>query len=319
MTLGKLNLLTLGIILLGFSAITSCKESPQGSGEWQMKVTDAPVDDAEIEGVFVTVAAVKVDGTELADFNSKQTINLLAYQNGQTKTIGSTNLDAKAYSEVTLVLDYETDADGNAPGCYAKTIDGTKHNLATSAQSTGEITIRGAFEIAEQTRTNTVVDFDLRKSLKYEQNTSGEKSFSFVSDSELDAALRLTDEDLTGSIKGSYSGDVDSEDKIVVYAYKKGEFNKSTETQGQGESNVEFKNAVTSTVAINNNYTLAFLEEGEYELCFVAYNDDDQDGELEFKGFLQSSLMLGGSVTSSVTVEASLEASLNLSIIGLIL
>ena len=315
----KLNLLQFVALISLVIFSSSCKNDvPEGSGEWQMKVTDAPIDDTEVEGVFVTVAAVKVDGKEIADFEGKQTINLLAYQNGQTKTIGTTNLEANSYSEITLVLDYESDVDGNAPGCYVKTADGAKHDLSTSTQSTGEITIRGAFEIAEQARTKTVVDFDLRKAVKYDQSSGSEKNWSFVSDTELDVALRFTDEDAAGSIEGSYSGNVESE-KVIVFAYKKGEFNKSTETSGSSSSNLQFQNAVTSAVVINNNYTLSFLEEGEYELCFASYEDDDQDGEFEFEGFLQSSLMLGGVVTTDVTVEASLKATINLDIVGLIL
>ena len=304
------------LTLATFVAMTGCEsDNPDAMGELQVSVTDAPVDDTNVEGVFVTVTEVKVNGKAATGFSGKQTIDLLAYQNGNTQLLSMGDVEAKSYSEITLVLDLETDANGDSPGCYVKTLDGTRHDLATSTASTLEVSAKGLIEVMENTRTDAVIDFDLRKSIAY---AGSGNAYTFASDSELGSALRLVAAGKTGSIKGTYTGSTVGAEKVVVYAYKKGEFNKETEMQAQGSSGIQFKNAVSSALVSGNAYTLAFLEPGEYEVCFATYEDANQDGKMEFAGFLQGSLMLTGSVTSLVSVEAGLQATLVLQIIGII-
>src|SRR5258708_29601433 len=98
------------IFVCPISMLPACnKKEPMGKGEAEFQITDAPSDDASIQGVFVTVADVKVDGQSLSGF-TKQTIDLKAYQQGSTKLLGTAQFNAKAYSNVTLVLDTDLDA-----------------------------------------------------------------------------------------------------------------------------------------------------------------------------------------------------------------
>ena len=99
--------------------LPACDRSngPMGRGEAEFQITDAPSDDASIKGVFVTVADIKVDGKSISGF-TKQTIDLKAYQEGSTKLLGTTQLDAKAYNNITLVLDADADATANSPGQF---------------------------------------------------------------------------------------------------------------------------------------------------------------------------------------------------------
>ena len=124
----------------------------------------------------------------------------------------------------------------------------------------------------------------------------------------------------SGTVEGNCSDDLNVAEKIVVYAYKKGSFNKDTEMNGQGASNIEFKNAVTSAVVDQNgNYKLAFLEKGEYELHFIAYEDSNNDGRMELAGELELSLLGSlGLDLNSVTVDANASLTVNVSVTGLI-
>jgi hypothetical protein len=63
------------------------------------------VDDENISGVFVTVAEVKVDGKAYSGFENKLTINLMNYQNGNTKILGMGNLDIGSHNIFTLVIE----------------------------------------------------------------------------------------------------------------------------------------------------------------------------------------------------------------------
>lgn len=314
------------ITLICFLLFTSCESDQDGfsnSGEVQVKITDAPSDDASIEGVFITVAEVKVDGESYNGFQGKKTIDIQAYQNGQTKVLGLAELEAKSYSNITLVLDMEEDENGNAPGCYVARTNNTKDDLRANGESTIEITSQKSFEVAEDIRSSIVLDFDLRKSLQYESGSSNENSYSFVSQAEINTAVRIVSENNSGSIRGSFSttGNANA-DKIIVYAYKKGSFNRETETQAQGSGQILFKNAISSTSAVqssgNYSYDLSFLEEGEYEICTAAYNDSDNDGDFEFQGFLNASIFIEGAVTTEVNVNAGVSSTLNLEFSGLI-
>jgi len=59
-----------------FTACSENSNEPMGQGEVQFEITDAPIDDANVKSVIVTVADVKVDGQSLSGF-TKQTIDLM--------------------------------------------------------------------------------------------------------------------------------------------------------------------------------------------------------------------------------------------------
>jgi len=99
------------------TALIACDDTsePMGKGDVEFEITDAPSDDASVKGVWVTVADLKVDGKSVPSF-AKQTIDLTAYQEGNTKLLATAGqLDAKSYNKLTLVLDLEKDQNGNTP------------------------------------------------------------------------------------------------------------------------------------------------------------------------------------------------------------
>lgn len=305
------------VLTIGF---TSCKkdETPSGAGRVSFEITDAPIDDANIQGVFVTAVALKVDGQEIDNFSGKQTIDLKAYQNGQVKSLGNGTLNAGTYTDVRLVLDYETDANGGSPGCYVLTKDGVKHALKASVGAANELKIgAGSLNVTDSGNTTAVIDFDLRKAIKY-GNVPATGAYQFVTDAELSAATRLAVKTKTGAIKGQCNDALGlAGSKIVVYAYKKGSFS-DVEKQPQGSSGIMFKNAVTSAVCDNNgNYTLSFLEAGEYELYFVGYQDANNDGKMEEKGTLVLDV-LGGLSLNAVNVTAEASIQMNVTVTGIL-
>ncbi len=274
------------------------------------EITDAPVDNAEIESVFVTVSDVKVNGTSLEGFN-KTTFNLAALVNGQTKTLGNLQLEAGTYSDLELVLDYETDMDGNSPGCYVEMADGSKDKITSSA---GNIDIMDTFEVFASNTNEVVIDFDLRKTIKEDQGTL-ETDFNFVTMSELSAGIRAVNKETTGEIEGTVNDAENTSDKIVVYAYEKGSYDAEVETQGQGESNVRFANAVTSAEAggLNNSFSLNFLSAGEYELIFVSYTQDGN--QFHFNSTLEVESTTGLDL-SAIQITSALQLSANVTVIG---
>ena len=166
-----------------------------------------------------------------------------------------------------LVLDLENDASGNPPGCYVIDQNDTKYQLKSTTSGTTEIVLNKSWSVAKDTKTNIVMDFDLRKAIRYSDGASA--GYSFVSDDNLKAAVKLVAKAKTGTIKGAYEEETNSDaDKIIVYAYKKDTFNAATETEPQGSDNILFANASGSaevkwnSLSGGDQYTLAFLEEG---------------------------------------------------------
>ncbi len=316
----KTTLIVLPAILL----LTNCtkEDDVTSKGTVNFEITDGPTDDPNVKGAFVTVTEVRVDGKAISNFSGKQTIDLMAYQNGETKALGLAELKSGTYSNVELVLDYQKDANGNSPGCYVLTTDNAKHALNATSQNTGVVKINsGNFEVQENSTTNVVLDFDLRKCIRYQEKPTTNDQYDFVTEGEMNASLRLIAKAKAGKISGNVQDNAGiAGSKIIVYAYKKGQFNKSTEVKGQGASNITFKNAVTSaTVNGQGNYTLAFMEEGDYELHFFGYEDKDKDGKLEIKGELVLNIVGGvGLNLNNLNVKANSTISASVLVTGII-
>src|SRR5678815_2574115 len=157
----------IGLAVLGLALGACSDDEPMGKGDVDFEITDAPSDDASIKSVFVTITDVKIGGQSVAGF-TKQTIDLKAYHEGNTKLFANAKqLDAKSYNNLTLVLDMNTDANGNTPGCYVQTVDNAKYKLSSNASATSEIAVNRTWTVAKNTKSAIVLDFDLRKSIKY--------------------------------------------------------------------------------------------------------------------------------------------------------
>ena len=299
------------IALTTISLVTSCTKDDDGvvdmgaeSYDTTFKITDAPIDNANVEAVFVTVSDIKVDGISLEGFN-KTTFDLAALVNGQTKTLGNLKLEAGSYSNIELELDYAMDAAGNAPGCYVELVNGEKDQIEATSD---KINITDTYEIFASNTNEIIIDFDLRKTIKENQG-SVSSNFDFVTMAELSAGIRTVNKEATGMISGTANDTQNTSDKIIVYAYEKGTFDAEVETKGKGDSNVTFANAVTSSEVsgLSNEYSLNFLDEGEYELVFASYSEEGD--MITFNSLLEvestTGLNLAGlSVTSAIQLSA---------------
>lgn len=275
-------------VLIFAASLTSCKKDDDtnnggtGTAATTIKVTDAPMDDANVTGAFVTITDIKLDGQSVQGF-TKTTVDLAAYRNGNTKTLGNFNLDGKTYSNITFVLDYDTDESGNTPGSYVMTTGNVKHKLSSSSNM---ITVSKNFTLQSNASNSIVADFDLRKMIIAQTGNPADQ-YDFATTAELQNDIRVVSESNSSTISGTLSDAVSGSVKVVAYLYKKGTYNRTTEMQGQGSSNVQFSNAVSSTlVASNGAYQFNFLENGDYEVHFASYKDANSDGKLELAGTL---------------------------------
>lgn len=307
------------VIILFTVAIFGCSEENEmdnkETGQIAVKITDAPSDDANVDGTFITVADVKVDGKSLEGF-TKQTIEVSAYQQGNAKLLITEDIEAKSYNSISIVLDHESDVSGNSPGSYVLTSDGKKHNLAAESQMQSEIMFQKNFDIEANGQTSLVIDFDLRKTVTRDTEASTESNYKFVTSAEIQNSVRIVKEQNSGEIEGKVSGWIDSNNQLYVFAYKKGEYEKPAETSGQGASNVLFANAVTSAkVQSDGSYTLSFLEEGDYELHVAAYQKSDN--RFNFNKMLEATSEITGLLLNDISVSSETSVKVDINIIGL--
>lgn len=311
-------------LVVGCAAILfiSCDDTnePGGKGNVQFELTDAPSDDANVRNVFVTVTDIKVDGKSIGGV-VKTTIDLKAYTDGTTKVLAmASQFEAKAYNNVTLVLDLNADANGASPGCYVQMVDGTRYKLKNTPDGTTEVVVFKDYEVVSNATTKVVLDFDVRKSVAYDMND--EVRYRFVSDNDLSKAVRLVVREQSGAIKGLYNESTPtSSEKVIAYAYKKGTFSASTETQPQGITQMYFMNAAGSAEVksgLNGRvFTIAFLEEGDYELYFASY-EKTPSGRSSFKGVLMAEMEVDGTVGNRIRVEAGASVSISTTVKGIL-
>jgi len=314
------------ILLAGIGALSiSCESgilAPKGNinddsakqGSLTFSMTDAPIDGSNVSAAFVTVTEIKVDGQTFSGFKGPKTVNVLALQNGNSLNLGNGNVAAGTYSKMELILDIENDASKAGPGCYVLKTDGTKDKLEFGGKSQAAITLKPKyFKVDENGSTEIIMDFDLRKSIK-----SSGYDFSFVTNNEMEAAIRAENRSRTGAIKGKIDNYTTSQGNVLIYAYKKGTFNANSETKGSGSSNVTFAKAVTSSkVNADGTFSLSFLEEGNYELhCQKTQSNGSIIGLnalLELKSSVDlSNVGVNAGVQTSVALNFKLDGLLNL-------
>src|SRR5258705_7584398 len=175
----------------------SSDNSGSGTASTAIKVTDGAIDDVSVTGAFVTITDIKLDGQSVQGF-SKTTIDLNAYQNGATQTLGNFNLQGRTYSSITFVLDFDMDANGVAPGCYVLA-GAVKHKLQSTANS---ITINKSFTLQGGASNSIVADFDLRKMIIHQAGGASDH-FDFATAAELASPVRIVAENNTGTISGT--------------------------------------------------------------------------------------------------------------------
>jgi hypothetical protein len=156
-----------------------------------------------------------------------------------------------------------------------------------------EIKVKGMMTTTIGESTGAVIDFDLRRAIVYQSGSTAE--FEFVTDAELQNAVRIVEKNTTGSITGKVADGVSGSEKIIVYAYDKGDFEED-EKFPQGASQIMFKNAISSAVVnADGEFKLAFLEKGQYELHFISYTQNPQ-GQLQARGELQMNILSAGTI-----------------------
>jgi hypothetical protein len=183
----------------------------ESTGTLNLKLTDSPVDDAEkvivvftgIElkprgGPAVSLAVTCADDPatpEAECVNGNAYVDLMKLQDGVTlDLLRNRSVEAGDYEWMRLKVLAERN---NQSGSYIKMRDGSQYPLyVPSGAETGLKLVR-PFTVAQGGITKLVIDFDIRKSVIDPPGLAG--------DYVLKPTLRLTDELVTGTVRGTVS------------------------------------------------------------------------------------------------------------------
>jgi hypothetical protein len=265
--LTRLSALCLMIMLAGFSACNSDKNLQ--NGRIGVSITDAPLEVGDVKAVYISILGVELNGKDgwqtLETYENPVSLNLLDYQNGKSLFLTEEELPVGEYQEIRLLLDIPQQDQGvkSNPGCFVEYADGRIEPLFVPSGAQSGYKVKGKFDIIPGGLTNVTLDFDVRKAL-VKAGSSGKHL--------LKPTVRLVVNELAGRIDGEVKTQVEYTN-LVVFAYKQGEY-KDAEAADPVTGESRFPNAVTSAAVdtTTNQFVLAFMEPGKYDLVFASYS-----------------------------------------------
>ncbi len=266
-----LGMIVVFIAMMSFG-LSSCSNDEDINGEGQIKlnITDAPIDEDGVTGVFITFIGIEYQKEGGAwqtaeEFEGPVTINLLELQNGRTELLGNFTAGAGKYTGVRFMLDAATrGSNPSNPGSYIAFEDGSQAPLfVPSGEQTGYKTV-GEFTVPLNGTVEITADFDLRKSVAKAGVTG-----MYL----LKPTIRVIVNNEAGDIRGNISNR-NAESAYVVYTYNAGTY-EDTESDDPEAEGIRFPNAISSTRAEDNgDYILAFLAPKSYDLVVVEVDSE---------------------------------------------
>lgn len=208
---------TLPLILIGV-LLGGCGDSGSGSGAsptgmLTVSITDAPVDSAEKVVIHFTSVTVKSGGghteipvTDPATGQPGRSIDVLALSGGDSVVLFDQVLAAGHYSWMRLDVDF------NRAKTYIQ-IDDKRHALRCTSCEDNGVKLNRSFTIDVAQVTAFTLDFDLRKSITFDNR-----------DYHLRPTVRVVNADTAGNIVGAVTNTVmanyDAPYSCIVYVYE---------------------------------------------------------------------------------------------------
>lgn len=306
--------LVLGGLILFTIGCQKDKNSNDATGQLTVRVTDAPSDDGNVQAVFMTFVGIELDG-EFISLEQPKTINIAALTEGRTEILLNQQIENGTYQNIALISQFDKDENGNFPGCYVLTNDGTKHDLNSKTTVSNKWTLETQdLSVSSNGNAEIILDVDLRKGIVREDDENDQYEFA----TSLASSIRVFEANTTYKVEGKVNDELGFvDDVVIVYAYEKGTFDMSAETDVSNTNEVMFANAVTSTkVKVDGSYEIHFLEGGEYDLVCVSYTSNDK-GELEAEAILTTNLigsleLFGISINTNLNLDLDVYGEINL-------
>lgn len=286
-------------IFASFVFVSCDEENETTKGQLTLSITDAPIDNTTVEGVYITVTGVQYHSNDkewqtFEEFEGPQKFNLLELTNGESALLGSFELTAGTYTQLRFMLDapeYGMPNPSN-PGCYIEFTDASQEPLfVPSGYQTGWKAV-GQFTVPSNGEVEITADFDARKSV-VEAGMTG----MYI----LKPTIRLVVDNQAGQIAGAVTN-ISTDGDIVIFAYEDGTYSESEADEPIDDMTPRFPNSVTSSIADDtNNYFLAYLAPMTYDLV-VTTSIDGEFGQV--LGIVED-LAVESNKTTNLTIDLS--------------
>lgn len=260
------------LLAYAFGAVL-CAGCDQGS--ITLSVTDAPAD--EVNSVVVRFEAVEFERSsgewERIELDDEPQLDLLALRGGRASTlIHDENLPSGQYRAIRFAIV----ADGNGLDSYVDEADGRRVALELEGGADQRPGVDFRFDLDEGESVSITVDFDLRASLIEPESLSD----SYV----LDSSLRAVDDELVGRVVGSVAASLLSGScSPALYVYE----GEDAETGDLGSESAPLTSlGLTPALGASGvDYSIGFLEAGDYSIAFTCEADADDPLEDEAVDF----------------------------------
>ncbi len=289
------------VIILGMVATSglSCGEAP-GTGTLALYLSDAPIDAANITGVYITINEIQYHindvWTTCEEFEGPETYNLLELTDGNSTLLGELVLPGGHYNQIRFLLDAPVmGQDPINPGCYIEFADNSTEPLFVPSGNTTGYKAVGEFTVPVNGTVEITTDFDVRKSVHLAAS-------HYI----LWPTIRTVVNDEAGRISGVVTNNSTYTD-IIVFAYEDGTW-ADTEDDEPVYPATRFPNAVNSgKMCDDGHYTIPLLAAGTYDLAVAGYNGADFG---EVLGFVSDVVVESNHATHQNIDTDALEASL---------
>jgi len=269
-------------------------------GELQIRLTDAPADEATAVNVEITGVELLTDaGTaETYEFDEPRTINLADLSGGRTVTLVSDDdTPGGTYSGIRLLIN----AVAGESDSTITFSDGGEFPLVLSNAGGGSRSVSRNFTVEEDERTALTIDFDLRRSILEPTGTS--------TDYRLAPRLRLVLDDDAGTLTGTVDesrltdSDCDNGDNNdvgnIVYVFS-GNSATVSDLDNSVDDAITYGAVEMDDVSGEYTYTVGFLPEGNYTVAFTCQGRLDDplvQDDIEFSGQTNVSIDAGDTET----------------------
>ena len=259
----KISILSALIVL--FALFSGCEEDSGQTGTVALSITDAPLNNENIEGVYITVNGLEYHSQDsgwktFGEYEGPKSFNLLELTDGMDEMLGTFEMEAGQYNQLRFLMDIPDRSQGQPsnPGCYLM-INGEKEPLFVPSGGQSGYKATGAFQVPSNGTVELTADWDARKAVT--KTAAGE----YI----LRPTIRLVAKGEAGSISGGITNIPDDASNIIVYAYEDGDY-ESAEADDPAEEESRFPNAVTSDeMGEENGYKLWYLAPVTYDLVLA--------------------------------------------------
>lgn len=274
-----LSFSVISVLALLTSACGGGGSSGTTDGTFNLAITDAPVDMADQVMVEFTGVEFKPNGgaPRTVMFATPQRINLMDYRNGlSTPMLSGYRLPAGNYQWLRLMINA-------APGVrdsYIR-VGGTEYELNMPNGAETGLMMNRSFSMSGGATAAYTVDFDLRRSVYSPSGTD--------INYQLRPVLRMVDDSIRGTMMGSIDTSMvasacSSGDTAAIYVFDAGV------TAADDVDGIDPEPITTAMVPMDGqyNYTVGFLEPGNYRVAFTCKaaldQPDTDDSAVTFLG-----------------------------------